>query len=235
MPPTLVFAPSLEAPDGHSEQLGPYRRDQMSRPNLILVGAGGHAHACIEVIEQHGKYQIAGLVGLSNEINTLHFGYTVIATDDNLPTLAKEYQYACIALGQIGTPDHRIRLYQRVNALGFQLPTIIATSAYVSRHATLGAGSIVMHGAIVNAGARVGRNCIINTRALIEHDTRVEDHCHISTGAILNGAVKVGTGTFVGSGSSIRDGVSIGKCCVVGIGLTVRHNLPDNTRFIGSY
>lgn len=205
----------------------------MSKPSLILIGAGGHAHACIDVIEQHGGYQIAGLVGMPKEMHTQHLGYAVIATDNDLPKLAKTYQHAFITVGQIQTPDHRIRLYQQATELGFRLPVIIATTAHVSPYATIGAGTIVMHGTIVNAGARVGYNCIINTRALLEHDTTVEDHCHISTGTILNGDVRIGAGSFIGSGSIIKEGVTLGKRCVVGMGLSVRSNQPDQARFIG--
>jgi sugar O-acyltransferase (sialic acid O-acetyltransferase NeuD family) len=205
----------------------------MSKPSLIFIGAGGHAHACIDVIEQHGGYKIAGLIGMQNEVHHQHLGYAVIGTDNDLPELAKTYKYALITLGQIQTAEHRIRLYQQAVALGFQLPTIIAPCAYVSGHACIGAGSIVMHGAIVNAGAKVGINCIINTGALIEHDAAVADHCHISTGAILNGDVNIGYGSFVGSGSIIKEGVNLGQSCVVGMGLAVRRSQPDNTRFVG--
>lgn len=201
---------------------------------MILIGAGGHAHACIDVIEQHGQYRIAGLVGKPEEMHIRRFGYSVIATDGELPQLAKEYQYALIAVGQIQSPDSRIRLYRQATELGFQLPVIIAPAAYVSRHATIGAGTIVMHGAIVNAGARIGSNCIINSRALIEHDATVEDHCHISTGAILNGDVRIDTGSFVGSGCVIKEGMSIGKGCTVGMGLSVRQDLADQARFVGN-
>lgn len=206
----------------------------MSKPDLILIGAGGHAHVCIDVIEQHGQFRIAGLVGKPEEIHTRHLGYSVIATDNDLLQLSKEYQYALIAVGQIGSPDSRIRLYQQAIELTFQLPVIIAPSAHVSRHATIGAGSIVMHGAVVNAGAQVGINCIINTCALIEHDATVEDHCHLSTGAIINGGVRIGAGSFVGSGSIIKEGVTLGKGCVVGMGLSVRHNQADHARFVGN-
>lgn len=205
----------------------------MSKPSLILIGAGGHAHACIDVIEQHNQYRIAGLIGMPEEMHTRHFGYSVIATDSDLDELAKVYQYAFISVGQIQSPDSRIRLYQHATTLGFQLPVIIAPTAHVSRHATIGAGTIVMHGAIINAGAMVGNNCIINTRSLLEHDATVEDHCHISTGAILNGDVSIGAGSFVGSGSIIKEGVMLGKSCVVGMGLSVRHNQADQARFVG--
>lgn len=206
----------------------------MSKPSLILIGAGGHAHACIDVIEQHGQYQIAGLVGMPEEMHAQHLGYSVIATDRNLAELAKAYQYVLITVGQIRSPDSRIRLYQQATELGFQLPVVIAPTAHVSRHATIGAGTLVMHGAIVNAGARVGNNCIINTRALVEHDATVEDHCHVSTGAILNGNVCIGAGSYIGSGSVIKEGVSIGKGCLVGMGLSVRHNQADHARFVGN-
>ena len=205
----------------------------MSKPSLILIGAGGHAHACIDVIEQHGGYHIAGLIGMPDEMHDYHLGYAVIGKDADLSELAKTIPYALITLGQIKTPVHRTRLYQQVVAFGFQLPTIIAPSAYVSRHATLGAGTIVMHGAVVNAGASVGKNCIINTRALLEHDVTVDDHCHISTGAIINGNTVIGTGSFVGSGTIIKEGASLGQNCLIGMGLAIRHNLTDNAQFAG--
>jgi len=205
----------------------------MSKPSLILIGAGGHARSCIDVIEQQGQYQIAGLVGTEEQKHTQQLGYAVIASDDALDELAKSYQYAFIALGQIQTAKHRLRLYQMAEQCGFKMPIIIAPTAHVSRHATLGAGSIVMHGAIINAGVKVGINCIINTHTVIEHDTGVGDHCHISTGVILNGGVSIGAGSFIGSGCVIKEGVPIGKDCLVGMGLTVPHKLADDTRLTG--
>jgi sugar O-acyltransferase (sialic acid O-acetyltransferase NeuD family) len=205
----------------------------MSKPSILLLGAGGHAHACIDVIEQHGQYQIAGLIGLPEEMHAKHLGYSVIGTDRDLAKLAETHQFALITVGQIQTPAHRMRLYQQATEIGFEMPVIVASTAYVSRHATVGAGSIVMHGAMVNAGARVGHNCIINSHALVEHDAVVEDHCHLSTGAILNGDVQVGAGSFIGSGCVIKHGLRLGKNCRVGMGLSVRHSQPDGTVYLG--
>lgn len=206
----------------------------MTKPNIILIGAGGHAHSCIDVIEQQGKYRIAGLVGLPDELHSSHLGYEVIAEDLDLPELAREYEYALITVGQIHSPVVRIQLYQKARQFGFVLPSIIAPTAYVSPHANVGAGTIVMHGAVLNAGGSVGDNCIINTRALVEHDVAVENHCHIATGALLNGGVRVGEGSLIGSGSVIKEGIVIGKNSLVGLGLCVRHNQADFSRFTGT-
>jgi len=205
----------------------------MNKSNMILIGAGGHARACIDVIEQHGQYHIAGLVGRHEEMETQHHGYDVIATDADMPRLAEDYEFALVAVGQIDSPATRIRLYQHALELDLILPSIVAPTAHVATHASVGAGTIVMHGAIINAGARVGKNCIINSTALIEHDAVVGDHCHISTGAIVNGSVSIGSGSFVGSGAVIKDGIAIGKNCVIGLGVCVRKDQPDNSKFTG--
>ena len=205
----------------------------MSKPEIILIGAGGHARACIDVIEQQGYFQIAGLVDRPEQRNTRCLGYSVIGADTDLSELIQHYSHALITVGQIETAEHRIRLYQQAAQHRFHLPAIISSFAYVSRHANIGEGTVVMHGAIVNAAARVGKNCIVNNQALVEHDVNIDDHCHISTGAVLNGAVSIGAGSFVGSGSVIKEGVTIGKGCLVGMGLTVRQNLSDDTYFTG--
>lgn len=202
----------------------------MSRTGLILVGAGGHAQACIDVIEQQGQFEIAGLVGTANQLHAHQCGYAVIGTDADLPRLAQSHRYALITVGQILSPALRMRLFLQVKALGLELVRVVAPSAHVSRHAQLGEGTIVMHGAIVNAGATVGANCIINTRALIEHGASVGADCHIATGAILNGNVRVGAGSFVGSGSIVKEGVLLGKQCIIGMGMSVRHDQADHAR-----
>lgn len=205
----------------------------MSKPTILLIGAGGHALSCIDVVEQQGIYKIAGLIGMPNEMDDQHLGYSVIGTDSHLSQLSNNHQYALISVGQVKTPTQRLRLYQRAVKIGFELPVIVSASAYVSPHATIGSGTIIMHGAIVNARARIGKNCIINSRALVEHDTTVEDNCHISTGTILNGNVHIGAGSFIGSGCVIKEGVRVGKICTIGMGLSVRHSLTDGTLHLG--
>lgn len=204
----------------------------MTRP-LVIIGAGGHAQACIDVIERHGVYKIVGLVGRPEEIGRSVLDHGVIGSDVDLPALAGSSAYAIIALGQIRTAQLRRTMFEQLLQMGFELPTIVSPLAYVSRHAAIGAGTIVMHHAMVNAGAKVGSNCIVNTAATIEHDCHIGDHCHISTGVVLNGGVRVGTGCFVGSGSVIREDRSVGDNSVIGMGLSVRHDVLPGSIFTG--
>ncbi|MEY4760816.1 MAG: hypothetical protein RLZZ200_672 [Pseudomonadota bacterium] len=206
----------------------------MSRHGLVLIGAGGHARACIDVIEQRGGFDIVGLVGAPEERGTVCLGYPVIGVDADLGSLAGRHRHAVVAVGQLTSPVLRIELHRRAVEAGFELPVIVSPQAYVSPHAMIGEGTVVLHGAIINAGARIGRNCIINSRALIEHDARVGDHCHVSTAAVVNGQARIGEGSFIGSGSVVRESCTIGAGCVVGMGLAVRRDLADHTRHIGA-
>lgn len=176
------------------------------KPKLILIGGGGHCAACIDVIEQEDKFKIAGIVD-KGIVSGMLLGYSMLGGDENLLELRSHYDYALITVGQIKSPATRIRLFEHTRSLGYVLPTIIAPRAYVSKHALIGEGTIIMHDALINARATIGSNCIINTKALIEHDAVVEDNCHISTGAIINGSAMVRQGTFVGSNAVTRESV----------------------------
>ena len=181
----------------------------MNKQQIIMIGAGGHCRSCIDIIEQEGRFTVAGVVDQPNSETGSVLGYPVLGTDADLPRLRKQYAFALVAVGQIKSASVRIQLFERLKSLGFELPVILSPRAYISKHAKVGAGTIVMHDALINAGASVGENWIINSKALIEHDATVGSHCHISTGAIINGGVRVGSGTFFGSNAVSVHGVSI--------------------------
>lgn len=170
---------------------------------IILIGGGGHCKSVIDVIETGGIYKIAGIIDMAENIGQNVLGVPVIGCDDDLEKLRKTYSLAHITLGQIHSPDTRIKLFTRLTELGFELPVIISPTANVSKHAQIGAGTVIMHQCAVNAASVTGKNCIINTKALIEHDAVIGDHCHVSTCAVVNGAAVVGRGSFIGSNATV--------------------------------
>jgi len=196
------------------------------KEKIILIGGGGHCKSCIDVLEQSGKFYIEGIVDVPDKLHHKLLGYKIIATDDELPQLVNENVNFLITLGQIKNPEIRIRIFKKLKDLCAKLPVIISPLAYVSRHAQIDEGSIVMHHALVNAGAHVGKNCIINTKALVEHDAVIGDHCHIATSAVINGGVTVGSGTFFGSKSVSKEYIEIGKNVVIGCGKKIIKNIP---------
>jgi sugar O-acyltransferase (sialic acid O-acetyltransferase NeuD family) len=190
--------------------------------SIVLIGAGGHCKSVIDVIEEEGRFKIAGILDKHELLGTETLGYSVFGIDDDMPKLAKKYKYALITVGQIKSPSLRIKLFNLAVKSGFILPAIISPNAYVSKHSSIGNGVVVMHNAIVNANTSIGNNCIINSKALIEHDCEISEHCHISTNATINGGAKIESGCFVGSNVTTKELIVIRKNSFIKAGSLVK-------------
>jgi len=60
------------------------------KEKIILIGGGGHCKSCIDVIEQEGRFEIAGIVERPNSSGIPSvLGYPIIGTDDYLRILNK--------------------------------------------------------------------------------------------------------------------------------------------------
>lgn len=173
----------------------------MTKPRILLIGGGSHCKSVIDVIEQEDKYDIGGIIDVQEKLGEQLLGYPIIGTDNDLFLLKKDFDVFHVSMGKIGRSEKRSYLFNLLNEKGFRFPIIISPTAYISKHAYINEGTIIMHHAVVNADAHIGRNCIINTKALIEHDAVIGDHCHIATGAIINGGVEVGSESFIGTGA----------------------------------
>jgi len=176
-----------------------------NKQQMLLVGGGGHCKSVIDVIEQEGKFSIAGIIDKKELIGTKVLGYEVIGCDDDLASLFQEYQIALVTVGQVYSNTVRVKLYKLLKKIGYTLPSVVSSLAYVSKYASVGEGSIVMHHALVNAHANIGYNCIINSKSLVEHDAVICEHCHISTAAVVNGNTRIEANSFLGSNSVTKE------------------------------
>lgn len=174
---------------------------------IILIGGGGHCKSVIDVIEQENKFTIAGIIDKKELIGQKVLGYKVIGCDDDLEELFNSYKNALVTVGQIQSPSVRIKLFNKLKSIGYNLPTIISPLAYVSQYVLIGEGSVIMHHVLVNANTKIEKNCIINTKALIEHDCLVESNCHISTASVVNGGTVIKEGTFFGSNATSKESI----------------------------
>lgn len=201
---------------------------------IILLGGGGHCKACIDVIEQEGRFEILGITDKAEKIGQTMAGVPVIGTDQDLPELQKTCNNFLITVGHIQSPAIRIKLFELLKSLGAQLPVIISPHAVVSSKATIGEGSIIMHQAVINTEAMVGRNCIINTGALVEHESLVGDHTHVSTYAILNGQCSVGSSCFIGSRTIMSNNTSVPDNTLIAAGSVILRSLDKSGTYIGN-
>lgn len=203
----------------------------MQKP-LILVGGGGHCKSVLEAAESAG-YSILGVLDMPEEVGKEILSTKVIGTDDDIPAYVDKAEFV-ITVGFIKNPAIRIKLYNKIKDAGGKLATVIASTAYVSKYAEIGEGTVVLHQAFVNAGSKVGKNVILNTMTDVDHDAAIGDFTHLSAGVLVAGEAKVGDRCFCGIGSTIQHTRIVTSDVILGAGTLVVKDISEPGVYIGS-
>ena len=204
-------------------------------PQLLLIGAEGHARAVVDVVEAEGRYQIAGLIDSFQPAGSERLGYRILGAEHDVPALCEQYGIAALFVA-IGDNFQRLAMIERLQAAVPALPlaTCVHPQAWVSPTATLGAGSVVMPGAILVGGCRVGVGCILNTASSLDHDSVMEEGASLAPGVHTGGGVHLGRRCFVGVGASVVQGIRVGQDSLIGAGSVVLSEIPPGWTAFGT-
>jgi UDP-perosamine 4-acetyltransferase len=196
---------------------------------IVVVGAGGHAKVCIELLRAMGE-DVAFCIG-ANDARGDCLGVPILAGDDRVSDLRTDgFDRAFVAVG-----DNRVRrkLGAAVVTAGYRLVNAVSPTAVVSPSARLGVGIAIMGGAVINAESTIGDLVIINTGATVDHDCSIGEAAHIAPQSALAGNVRVGACSFLGIGTTVVPGCDIGEEVVVGAGGVVISDVPDGVTAVG--
>lgn len=188
---------------------------------INLFGASGHAKVIKDIIEAQGD-EVLCLFDDNPHCDNIHGCPVFKASGANVsgPMIIS-----------IGSNKVRKLISQRYLV---DYAKAIHPTAMVSHSATIGSGSVVMHGAIIQSDACIGKHCIINSGASIDHECEIADYVHISPHATLCGNVHIGEGAWIGAGATIVPGINIGKWCTIGAGSVVVDDIPDGCLAYGN-
>ena len=160
--------------------------------SLLIIGAGGHGRVVKEVAEALGYDKIAFLDDNSVE---------AIGKIADSKSFVQEYQAAFVG---IGNNKFRNELLQRLEQEGFKIPVLLHPTAYISKTAVIGKGTVLEPKAIVNANSRVGVGCIISVGAIVDHDVVLKACVHVNAGAICKAGSFVVKETKVDAGQVVK-------------------------------
>lgn len=193
----------------------------MTKQNLIIHGAGGHAKVVTEIAEALGLEIVCFLEQPISKKTFL--GYPVFET-----VAAEDEDSYVIA---IGSNPVRKKIAEQQDK---DYIILIHPRATISTRARVGDGTVVMAGATINSEARIGKHCIVNTNASVDHDCVIGDYVHLSPNVALAGGVQVGEGTHIGIGASVIQGIKIGQGCTIGAGAVIIRDIPDGMTVVGN-
>lgn len=197
--------------------------------SLLLIGGGGHCKSVLDSLLELNAYDRIGIIDKKDHIGDTIMGVSVIGCDDDLPNLLNVgYKYAFVTLGSIGKAYQRVKLFELLTNLGYEIPNILDQSSKVSSFAKIGKGVFIGKKCIVNTGVSIGDGSILNTGSIVEHDCHIGSFVHISPGAVLGGEVVVRDNTHIGLNTSIRQNIQVGAESIIGMGSVVVSNVPDS-------
>ena len=211
----------------------------METLQIVVIGAGGHAaEVCSyvrDLAEGGAHLALAGCVD-DQKAAGMHAGLPVLGPLSSLPALATAHgrAFRCItALGHNPTREQVVRRIEKMLGRSDYWWTLRHPLAFVSREATVGAGTCLAPGAKVTARATVGAHVILNVNASIAHDTIAADFVNVNPGAAVAGNARLGAGCYIGAGATVIDKITVGEWTIVGAGAAVVRDLPPHSTAVG--
>lgn len=185
--------------------------------DVVILGAGGHAHVIADIIRAEGN-------------NVIAFLDDDLSQEDCAGPISDYSKYNdCLFVIGIGNANVREKLSQ----LNLKWHTAIHPSAIVSPSAIIGEGTVVMPNAVINARTIIGKHCIVNTGAVVEHDNSIGAFSHISVMASLGGTITIGKKVWIGIGAVVKNNIIICESVLIGAGAVVVKNICESGTYIG--
>ena len=190
--------------------------------NIVIIGSSGHAKVIIDIVQQEGKYNVAGLLDRFRDVGETVLGYPVLGKEEDLPELIKTHALKG-AIVAIGDNFVRSKVTARIKEISPNLPFVSAVhpKSSIAMEVSVGEGSVVMAGVSINPCSSIGRFCILNTNSSLDHDSILEDFASLAPGATTGGNCRIGQYSAISIGAVLIHGIHVGEHTVVGAGSLV--------------
>lgn len=126
-----------------------------------------------------------------------------------------------------------------VERLNLAAGTLRASTAIVSRDATIAAGAILCDHVVIEPLVRIGQHFHANVYSHVAHECVIGDYVTFAPRVCCNGNVHIGDGAYIGTGAVIKQGTPdkpliIGEGAVVGMGAVVTKDVPAGATVVGN-
>ncbi|MEM7675900.1 MAG: hypothetical protein AAF449_07845, partial [Myxococcota bacterium] len=196
----------------------------MSRPRLVIIGAGGHG-GCVADIAQLGGWHVAGYLDTQRNPGECVGGHPILGGDRLLDDRDFVNQHA-FALG-IGDPEVRSAYGKKLITRGALVPAIINPNSLVSPHAEIGQGVVMLGFNAVNHQAIIQNFVVLDWNATVGHHSVVGEGVFLGPGVQITGHCRLGPHVYFGVGSRTVPKIEVGAGSIVGAGATVTKSLPE--------
>lgn len=151
--------------------------------SLLIVGAGNFPPEVEELARLNGYDNFAYIDDNPNARCQPVIGPLML-----LSKYRKDYSDAIVAFGN---NQNRLLQTKVLHDAGYNIPTLIHPTAYISPNAEIAPGCIIRAQVVVSRYVKLGLATILNVGALIDHDVVIGEGSHILMGAVIRNMVKL--------------------------------------------
>lgn len=144
--------------------------------NLLILGAGSHGHEVYEIAE--GMRCFKKIRYLDDYVKAEE----VIGSIKDISILKNEFT---LAFPAVGSSNVRREWTDMIIQNGYVIPTLIDTSAVISKNSEIGYASFIGPRAVINSGASIGKGCIVSSGAVVGRDACMPDWSFLNTGEMI--------------------------------------------------
>lgn len=186
------------------------------------------AHVVADIVRQQAKYDLVGFIDSIHpeRAGAQMAGAMILGGEEQL--IPQQKRGVTHLIFGFGHNSSRIRLMDKVLAMGFSLATAVHPAASIASDVVLGDGCVVKAGAVIDTAVQVGRCVMLSPNCTVSHGSKLEDGSRLSAGVQLGGSVHVKRGAWLAVSVSVKPGVTIGEGALVGIGSVVLSDIPPH-------
>ncbi|MCG7979609.1 MAG: NeuD/PglB/VioB family sugar acetyltransferase [Candidatus Thiodiazotropha endolucinida] len=198
---------------------------------LVIIGSGGHA-CCLKDVAQLAGLSTVGFIDRTRSKGEIINQLPILGGDELLHDISFISGHL-FAVG-IGSPIARRRYGELLLKKQADCPAIVNPSSFVSPHAILGSGVLLMGMNAVNHGARLDDFVALDWQVTIGHGAHLGRAVFAGPGSRVAGDVICGEETYLGLGCQVIERVRIGRGSLIGAGSTVTRDIPERMVAVGS-
>ena len=203
------------------------------KKTIAIVGAGGFGREVYDLLTMmnHVKreWKMVGFVASDRPTCPSQANISWLGTDDDY------LRAPCATHFVVAIADPRLRrsVVELYEGVGLTPATLVHPDADVSRHVTVGSGSIVCSRSNVSADVVIGNHVIVDRLSSVAHDVNIASFATICPASTLLGGVAIEEEVLIGASSCILPFVTVQREAVVGAGAVVTKDVPERAVVAG--
>ncbi len=203
---------------------------------IVLYGAGGFGKEVASIIEVLNsispRYELLGFIDDGDEFSegVIINGYPWLGRTEWILQHKEDVWCTCT----VGKAHTKAKIQKSLMEQGVKFETIIASSCFIGKYTTIGAGCVFYGGVKISVNCTIGDGVILNQGCNIGHDAIIGDYTTIMPGTGISGAVKIGSEVSIGGHVFVIPERKIGDGATVAAGSIVFTNVRAGTTVLGN-